>query len=130
VCSSDLGRYPQARIIAYPIPLWPAHECESYILDRLRLHRAALREPMTCTPEERWQEETLFAVMKAGRKSAVRVLDTQDEAEAMAAEKGKGHSVVERTGGDRRCKDFCTVAPHCPHGRAILAAVAAAEEED
>ena len=72
-----------------------------------------------CTPEERWEDQS-WAVMKEGRKSAVRCFDTEEEAEAFyeSLEKDKNkHSIVERKGNPRRCLNYCNVKDFCPYYR-------------
>jgi hypothetical protein len=66
-----------------------------------------------CTPEERWEKPAKYAVRKEGRKSAVRVLDSKDEAEQMAASLGKGHSVETRPGESVRCMGYCSCREFC-----------------
>jgi len=76
--------YPQASAQMVPIALMDSDEVETYIKERISLHRQAKvdadwdNELIQCTDEERWTRETKFAIKKEGRKSAVRVLDTQE----------------------------------------------------
>lgn len=49
-----------------------------------------------CTAEERWADGDKYAVMKNGRKTAVRVFDTQADADACAGELGNSHYVEHR----------------------------------
>ena len=51
-----------------------------------------------CTEQERWAKKDVFAVKKEGRKTAVKLFDTQEEAEAKIAELGKGHYLEIRKG--------------------------------
>jgi len=67
-----------------------------------------------CTPEERFNSGDKFAVMKSGRKTALRVLDTQDEAEAWRA--GNGGDFIEvRKGTDKKCLDYCSSCEFCSY---------------
>jgi hypothetical protein len=114
--------YPQANAQMIPIRLMPKEEIEAYIRERIELHRQAKvdadwdNELLNCTDEERWSRETKYAVKKEGRKSAVRVFDTQEEADAMLAElppKDKGFIEI-RKGESVRCTgNFCGVAKWC-----------------
>lgn len=54
--------------------------------------------------------------MKEGRKSAIKVCTTKEEAEKVAAE-NKGSFVVERPGEDTKCMGYCNVAPFCSYYR-------------
>jgi hypothetical protein len=56
--------------------------------------------------------ETVFAVKREGRKTAIRVLKDEEEAKSLA-EKEKGY-VETRLGEPRRCTgNFCGVAQWC-----------------
>lgn len=66
-----------------------------------------------CTPDERWDKATKYAVKKDGRKTAVRVLDDKEAAESMAAELGKGHSVEIRPGESTKCQSYCLCCGFC-----------------
>ncbi|KKL03456.1 hypothetical protein LCGC14_2625980, partial [marine sediment metagenome] len=70
--------YPKIPFAVIDIPVWSADKINSYIKERVAVHQA---DPLPCSPDERWQRKSTFAVMKEGRKSAVRVKDTQKEAQ-------------------------------------------------
>ena len=63
----------------------------------------------------RWKRKDTYRVEKKGRKSAVRLLDTQEEADEFV----EGHkdskllNVVFAKGESIRCKDYCDVAEFC-----------------
>lgn len=65
-----------------------------------------------CTPEERFNSGDKFAVMKKGRKTALRVLDSMEEAEEWK-EKNGGDSIEIRPGEDKKCIDYCNVCEFC-----------------
>jgi hypothetical protein len=66
-----------------------------------------------CTAEERWDSPAKFAVKKEGRKTAVRVLDTREEAEQRIAELGNGHYVEARPGESKKCQSYCICCEFC-----------------
>lgn len=109
--------YPAAPIQVLQIPMWTTVEAEQFVRKRLDLHRDAkfaqdLGEPLPeCSPEERWQSETTYAVKRDGRKTAIRVFSTEQEAKELA-EKEKGYVEV-RPGEPRRCLGFCPVSAWC-----------------
>ena len=73
-----------------------------------------------CSPEQRWHKPDKWAVMKDGRKRAVRVFEDEEEAVALLnslKESDKGHHMEFREGEDTRCQSYCSVAQFCPHGR-------------
>ncbi len=116
----DTGRegYPQAPIHMVDIPMWEAVKAEAYIRERLEVHRhskmqADFGEALPeCSPEERWMSETTYAVKREGRKTAIRVFKTMQEATELA-EKEKGY-VETRLGEPKRCTgNYCGVAQWC-----------------
>ena len=115
---STQENYPEAEAVMIDIPMWDSVTTETYVRKRLEMHRAAKQaqefgedlEP--CTDEDRWMSETIYAVKREGRKTAIRVFKTIEEANELA-EKEKGY-VEERKGEPRRCiGDFCGVSKWC-----------------
>ena len=70
-----------------------------------------------CEEEERWHKPDKWAVKKPGVKKAVRVYETREEAIAHAD--GTNLEIEYRPGEDTKCKNYCSVAPFCDHGRLI-----------
>ena len=110
--------YPAAPICVIDVPLWDSVKTEMYIRERLEMHReskmrADFEEDLqNCSNEERWMSETTFAVKREGRKTAIRVFKTIEEATELA-EKEKGY-VETRLGEPKRCTgDFCGVSQWC-----------------
>lgn len=105
------GGYPAC---PYAIREMPRVEIEPIISEWIRRYNA--QEP--CTPEERWERPPQFAVMKKGRKTALRVLPSYDEAFKWADEKGilnEHHYIQERKGEYARCERYCVARDICPH---------------
>ena len=119
------GNYPRHQIQVVGIPLWSHSKARDWVTERIRLHQAALKELPLCTAEDRWKRQDKYAVMKEGRKSALRVLDKMGEAEHWAFannhaqisetefKPNKGISIVHRPGESIRCQNYCSVASHC-----------------
>lgn len=110
--------YPNAPIHMVDIPMWDAVKAETYVKERLEMHREAKmaqdfgEELQDCTSEERWMSETKYAVKRDGRKTAIRVLDDEEEARILA-DKEKGYVEI-RPGEPKRCTgNFCGVAQWC-----------------
>jgi hypothetical protein len=110
--------YPKAPIEIVDIPMWDIVKTEAYVRERLNLHRDAKvaadfgDDLPPCSDEDRWQSETTYAVKRDGRKTAIRVFKSIDEATALA-EKEKGY-VETRLGEPRRCTgNYCGVAEWC-----------------
>ena len=120
------GNYPPQQVKVLPVPVWSEYDTEAYVRERVRLHQAAdaaarAGEPLPeCTEAERWARPTTYAVRKPGRKSAVRVLDTEAAARELAAQTQSGY-VETRRGESIRCADYCAVAAFCAQRRAELA---------
>lgn len=120
--------YPQKQVKTFSIDKIPDEEVEKYLLGRVAEHQKSPAPP--CTSEERWDQETTYAVMKPGRKSALRVLKSQEEAEQwIAGSAEKKLSIVKRPGASVRCADYCTVAPFCDWGKQILASSEEQEQD-
>ena len=66
-----------------------------------------------CSAEERWADGEKWAVMKNGRKSAVKVFDNQLDADAMAGELGNSHYVEHRPAISRKCGEYCNCKDFC-----------------
>lgn len=111
------GSYPAHQVKVLPIPMWSDTQSADYVAHRVRLHQSAEALPdddlPECTPAERWQGATVYAVKKPGRKSAVKLHDTAEAAEAHATELGGAHFVEHRPGVSVRCADYCAVAAFC-----------------
>jgi hypothetical protein len=110
--------YPKAPIEMVDLEVWPLEKTEAYIRERLEAHRISKvdhdlgDELAPCSNEDRWMSETVFAVKREGRKTAIRVLKDEEEAKALA-EKEKGY-VETRLGEPRRCTgNYCGVAQWC-----------------
>jgi len=114
--------YPQAPIQMVDIPMWDYADIEKFIEKRIELHQDSKvnadwnEELPLCTDEERWMRTTKYAVKKEGRKTAVRVFDTEEEAQELLKEmpeKDKGFIEI-RKGESVRCTgNFCGVSQWC-----------------
>lgn len=107
------GNYPATSIVKIPIPLWSLEKQRQYIESRLKAH---FEDEPTCSSEERWQKSASYAVLRDGRKSAIRVLSTEEEAGQYVVEHGLGNdpkvSIEKRPGEAKRCKE-CRVSKWC-----------------
>ena len=65
-----------------------------------------------CSKENRWATDDKFAVMKKGRKSAMRVLNSKEEAEGWMKNNG-GEFIQERPAESRKCVDYCSCCEFC-----------------
>jgi hypothetical protein len=116
--------YPQLPIRAWPLDLWDQARTLQYIQQRVSLHKAAEGEKLPlCTPAERWQKPPRWAVMKQGRKRAVKLFDNARDADVFIREASDSNllHVESRPNEDTRCLFYCDVAGFCDHGRQVLA---------
>ena len=113
------AKYPKKQIYIQHVPVWPKEVVEQYIFMRVLLHQEARLIPsdelIECTPEERWEKPTKYAVMKKGRKSAIRVLDSNEDAERYIEHRGLDdkHYINIREGESTRCEHYCSVNKFC-----------------
>lgn len=108
--------YPEIPFQTVDVPIWDDKKMEEYLVERINIHTS---DPVpSCKSFEQWERPTQYAVMKKGRKSAVRVFDSLKESQAfMAWDKDtitkNDCSIVERKGVKIRCQDFCIVRDVC-----------------
>tara|TARA_A100001201_G_scaffold125074_2_gene109276 strand:- start:233 stop:1123 length:891 start_codon:yes stop_codon:yes gene_type:complete len=114
------GDYPPSAITTIKIPVWSFDEQDEFIKDRVLLHQQAETtfllgdEPPRCTDEERWKKDDTFRVMKKGRKTAVRVLPSLEEAEKYIEGSDVANLSIEHSKGEYvKCKGYCSVAEFC-----------------
>lgn len=108
------GNYPPIPIHILDIPLWDKDKAESYIKGRVEIFKASrgLNDDKlpACTKEEMWEKDGSWAIMKDGRKSAVKVCATEAEAKSFLS---PGCFIVERPGERTRCDSYCPVNKYC-----------------
>jgi hypothetical protein len=105
--------YPSSQVQTFDVPLWSSERTSAFMSERMRLHLAAEDgETIECSPEERWERPTKFALMKRGQKRAVKLFD--DNQTALSAVQSAGFYVEKRPGVSVRCASYCRVAAFCP----------------
>jgi hypothetical protein len=113
--------YPQSPVKEIPITLWPYQKREDFISERISKHSECEFHMETdedlppCTPEEMWEKPTTWALKKKGGVRAIKVYDTQEEAEAVLDPKVQEIEV--RLGSRTRCESFCPVNTYCQQWR-------------
>lgn len=66
-----------------------------------------------CSAEERWADNEKWAVMKNGRKTAIKLFDNSADADAMAGEMGNSYYVEHRPAISRKCGEYCACKEFC-----------------
>jgi hypothetical protein len=102
--------YPQAQVVRLEVPLWSDDETDSFIKERVLLHQLAT--PPLCSDADVWAKPSKWALMRRGAQRAVKLFDTQ--AEADAAVNSASLYVEHRPGQAVRCESYCPVAQWCP----------------
>lgn len=120
--------YPQAQVVNVPISLWEPAKAEKFMRERIILHKQAKISLPECSPEDRWARPDVFAVMKTGRKTAVKLYSTMDEAKTHVGF-DRALSVQHRPGMSVRCKAYCPVSKFCTQYQQELASQARPTEE-
>ena len=116
--------YPQKPAMVHTVKVTEnaLAEIESFIKAKVpeleKAEQLADEELPPCTKEERWASDDTFAVMKEGRKSAIRVYNTKEEAETNLASLG-GAYIEERKGESRKCVDYCNCKDFCPFYKSL-----------
>lgn len=113
--------YPQANVILLDIPLMSNDETIAWMRERVLQFKAAEQgSPPPCTDEERWKQPGKFAVMKQGRKTALRLYDNELDANVHLSSAGPGHYIDARPTKFNRCEAYCGAAQWCPQHQAFL----------
>lgn len=106
---------PRAEVLK--VSKWHPERIEGHLRDRLQQHIAAEslddKSLPHCTDDERWCSPGKWALMKEGNKRAVKLCDTEEEAnKAMAAVQAGRHFLTQRPTEYRRC-ERCEVRGWC-----------------
>jgi hypothetical protein len=110
------GRDYPAKVMVFPVELWTEAVAQEYMAARVGLHRQDPAPP--CTPSERWDRPATWAVMRPGRKSALRVLSTVEAAHRWRDSRDESAKleIVYRSGASVRCASYCSVRQWCEFG--------------
>lgn len=116
--------YPKTAAFPIKIKLWSEEEQLKFLKERLQLHVQYRDIPddeiPPCSMKERWAKPDKWAVMKEGRKSALKLFDDENQAKGMAIKcnmvkknKSDFYYVEHRPSEDIRCLHFCDVNKYC-----------------
>jgi hypothetical protein len=122
--------YPREQVAVVLVPMTDDKFTEDYICTQVDAHRQA-REGniIACTEEDRWYSAGKVALKKDGRKTAMKLFDTEEELFLYTEKEGytmagvfkKGYSLEHRRGVNRRCEDYCSVSEYCDQWKNIQA---------
>ena len=119
--------YPSKAILEIPQPLWARQDQEKFIFSKVKEIENALTvsddDIAICSPRERWQTQTTWAIRKRGNKKAMRVLPSLQEAKDWMdtnCDIGASIDIEERPGIDKRCNPkYCPMCHWCNHYKEI-----------
>jgi len=124
--------YPPIPFVRVPLPIWGFQKQAEYLNRRIHVHQS---QPFDeCSPEEKWQRETTYAVMEKGRKSALAATYYEDGDRVPITTRAKAEQIIkerklttkqkngkvyieERPGKCVRCADWCLVRSVCPFAK-------------
>lgn len=110
--------YPETPIINVSFDFFEDdyEEIEKWIVNRFnQIQNAELLSDddiPICSEEERWYTGDKFAVMKGNNKRAIKVCDTEEEAEEYLKLDSSYH-IEYRKGINKKCEDYCNACEFC-----------------
>ena len=115
--------YPH-QVEVMPVPVWSDAKQVQYLYERVAKHQNAEYEdddnlPL-CTPEERWERPTVYAVKKIGNKRSTKNFEYKEKAENFLKEKGDKFEIETRIGESIRCESYCQVCEFCNQRKDML----------
>lgn len=111
--------YPQSPVYVYEFEVTDKDlaEIEKFIKEKVKqfeeAEKIADKDLTPCTPGERWATKDTWAVMKKGRKTALKLCDSEEEAKELISIKG-GDYIEFRQGESKKCLDgYCSCRNFC-----------------
>lgn len=114
--------YPQSPVVKVEFDIAGVDEIDKYIKEKIDeiifYEDKPDSELPLCSLEDRWNDGDKYAVMRKGRKTAMRVLDSMSEAETWKEANG-GDFIEVRKGVDKKCVDYCLCCSKCEHYKSL-----------
>ena len=103
---------PETPIVTIEIPMWDQDQAISFVQERISEH---LKEDSICSPADRWMRPGKYAVMREKRATAVKLFQTEEDAnEYLPQLRGGGYYVQYRESQNIRCmNNYCEVSAYC-----------------
>lgn len=111
--------YPECPIVVIPITLWDTNKQWEYLVERVIAHSSAAtcdkKNLPKCTAEDMWETDPVYAVKKKGRKSAVKLFPSEQQAQYFISDSKdrKSLSIEFRPGDRKKCANYCFVSSFC-----------------
>ena len=118
------SEYPQKPVVVHTVKATEESlaEIEKFIIEKVKqfeeAHKLADWEITPCSKEERWATEDKYAVMKTGRKTALKLCNSEEEAKSLMDQMG-GTSIEFRPGVSKKCLDYCSCKEFCPFYKSL-----------
>ena len=90
---------------------------EAFIINKIQQHKS--EDYPLCTMEERWNNGDKYAVMKKGRKKALRVFDNEKDAMIFQGTTDDKIYIEQRKGENKRCENYCKCVGWCQQYKAM-----------
>jgi len=122
-------QYPPKPVHVYEFPVTLADllKIDGFIKNRLKEYERCRQlkdfDIPPCSVEERWDKVTTYAVMKQGRKTAVKLFDNAEGANVKAGELGTDYFVETRQGESTKCRHYCLCRKFCNFYQSMTTAV-------
>lgn len=106
--------YPKSRVAVVDITLWDYPVIEEWIGERLvAMHDIGLDRLPDCTDKELWKDPDKWAVKKIGAKKAIKLYNSEKEAEGALKE---GQEIEHRPSKAKRC-GYCSALHWCAQAK-------------
>lgn len=118
-------RFPKQPVVTLPVKLWPYNEQKQFLEQCMRDHIA--EDVRECTKKERWQGNTIYAVMEYAKAGGLKaratkggLFESETDAEMFIMEKNLTAEVVRREAQPTRCTgNYCSVSQFCEQYKKI-----------
>lgn len=121
--------YPKCAYKEIVLDLWDFDKQERFVQGRLDLHTNHAHDE--CSPKDKWEKVTQYAIMEKGRKKAIAasvpksggdkilsIFQAEEiiEAKGLTNDYQNGKIYIEKREGEKtRCENFCDVRSVCPY---------------
>ena len=120
------SNYPQLPTYKYcfDVTAEELEEIEQFIYSKVEQLEAESKladwELKPCSNEERWATTDKWAIMKTGRKTALKVCESEEEAKSLLQSMG-GTNIEYRKGESKKCVDgYCVCRNFCPFYKSLI----------
>lgn len=113
-------KYPQVPIVIIPLKMWEDKDVATFMdrrVDAMIWNEGYEDDKLDlCSSEDMWEQPTKWALMKKDRKTAVRVVETEEECDELSKQykiDGREYYWQQRPGKRTRCESYCSCSKFC-----------------